>query len=322
MALSRRRFADDGWAVWITGDDTSTVYLNEWVMPKGKSYVDVGVRIRGIKATSIMNIYVPFSIVEEEIEDISLRLQDEEVVRAIFSATCLIDFKKNEHTSEVAYNARTIDIVHLHDDFCEVIPMAGNSLVVISLEKIQPYLDNDEAYFLFRLPHKSLDKMFVPRVSVKSGLDRLRDLLTSPVVLEKYGHSVRINEARLLPGEIHRIGHFHRQKLRKAVVTISIDEAYRLSDANCYRIRRVEEPLYKNYAPAGFDCSTAITYEWSESRKTNLKGHFNFYFDIAKEEVSQVSMMIYMILLLLIGAAGSAMYDLIKLGVQFLSGLG
>ena len=28
MAKKKRKFADDGWAVWVDGDDTSTVYIN------------------------------------------------------------------------------------------------------------------------------------------------------------------------------------------------------------------------------------------------------------------------------------------------------
>ena len=41
MAKKQRKFADDGWAVWIDGDDTSTVYINDWLNPKGKSYIDI-----------------------------------------------------------------------------------------------------------------------------------------------------------------------------------------------------------------------------------------------------------------------------------------
>ena len=49
MAKKQRKFADDGWAVWIDGDDTSTIYINDWLNPKGKSYVDMAIRIRKIK---------------------------------------------------------------------------------------------------------------------------------------------------------------------------------------------------------------------------------------------------------------------------------
>ena len=37
MAKKYKKFADDGWAVWIDGDDTSTIYINDWLNPKGKS---------------------------------------------------------------------------------------------------------------------------------------------------------------------------------------------------------------------------------------------------------------------------------------------
>ena len=30
------RFADDGWAYWVAGNDTSTIYLHEWVNPNAE----------------------------------------------------------------------------------------------------------------------------------------------------------------------------------------------------------------------------------------------------------------------------------------------
>ena len=51
MASKNKRFADDGWAVWVNGDDNSTVYINDWLNPQGESYVDFAVRIRGVKAS-------------------------------------------------------------------------------------------------------------------------------------------------------------------------------------------------------------------------------------------------------------------------------
>ena len=35
------------------------------------------------------------------------------ILQATFSAVCIVDYKKNEHTSEIAYNGKTIDIVHI-----------------------------------------------------------------------------------------------------------------------------------------------------------------------------------------------------------------
>lgn len=312
MKNRRKSFADDGWAVWIDGDDVSTVYLNDWLNPGANSFVDIAVRIRGVQATRSLNVFIPFSVSREEVRDISLLLQDEHILRATFSAGCIIDYLKNDCTSEVAYNGRTIDLVHISRLGFSLKPLAGGTLLCADLEALREYLSTDEAYFLFRLPHRSLDDVFHREINVGGLLSRLRDLLTSPVHSEKYGYSVRINEARLLPPEINRVGAFHRQKLKKAVITLSISDAYEVSDRNCYRIRRLEEELYRSYVPEDFSCEDVITYQWNQTREHDLRGHFNFYFDIGRESVSRMSMLAYMIVLLLFGAGGNALWTLIQ----------
>ena len=102
MARKYKKFADDGWAVWIDGDDTSTIYINDWINPRGKSYVDMAIRIRNIKTSRFLHVYVPFSVSEDEIEDVSLLFNDTKILQATFSAACIVDFKKNAHTSEIA----------------------------------------------------------------------------------------------------------------------------------------------------------------------------------------------------------------------------
>ena len=305
MPKKHRKFADDGWAVWIDGDDTSTVYINNWLNPKGKSYVDMAIRIRGIKASKSLNVYVPFVVSLDEIEDVSLLFKDTKILQATFSAACIVDYKKNEHTSEIAYNGKTIDIVHISTLTYQTKLLADGTLMSINLEELQSFLDNDEAYFIWRMPHKSLDEIFKPHVSVGNVLGRLRDLLTTPVVSEKYGYSIRVNESRLLPEEITRIGSFHRQKLKKAVITLSIDENYELNDSGCYRTHRLEENLYEDYLPKDYNREDVITYQWNQSREYNLQGQFNFYYTIAKDSISRGSMTLYMLLLTIIGVLGN-----------------
>ena len=316
MPKKQRKFADDGWAVWIDGDDTSTVYINDWLDPKGKSYVDIAVRIRGVKVSKALHVYVPFAVGREEIEDVSLLFKDTKILQATFSAACIIDYKKNEYTSEIAYNGKTVDIVHMSAVDYKVSSLSDGTLIDVDLEGLRPFLDNDEAYFIWRMPHRSLDEIFRPRVDVKKSMGKLRDLITTPVVSEKYGYSIRINEARLLPEEITRIGAFHRQKLKKAVISISVDESYEINDYGCYRIRRLEENLYNEYLPKGYKCDDVITYQWHQSREHNFQGHFNFYYNIMRNSISKGSMFLYMVLLLVIGIFG----DMISSLVQWLIG--
>lgn len=305
MPKKHRKFADDGWAVWIDGDDTSTVYINNWLNPKGKSYVDMAIRVRGIQATKALNVYIPFVVSPDEIEDVSLLFKDTKILQATFSAACIVDYKKNEHTSEIAYNGKTIDIVHISTLTYQTKLLADGTLMNINLEELRPFLDNDEAYFIWRMPHKSLDEIFKPRVSMGNVMGRLRDLLTTPVVSEKYGYSIRVNESRLLPEEITRIGAFHRQKLKKAVITLSIDENYELNDSGCYRTHRLEENLYEDYLPKDYNREDVITYQWHQNREYNLQGQFNFYYTIAKDSISRGSMFLYMTLLTIIGVFGN-----------------
>ena len=74
---------------------------------------------------------------------------------------------------------------------------------------------------------------------------------------------------------------------------------------------RLEKDLYADYAPEGFDCDEAITYEWNESREKNLYGHFNFYFGITRETVSKSSMLLYMILLFAVGLFGNVLWEMV-----------
>ena len=312
MPKKQRKFADDGWAVWIDGDDTSTVYINDWLNPKGKSYIDIAVRIRGVKVSKALHVYVPFAVSRDEIEDVSLLFSDTKILQATFSAACIVDYKKNEHASEIAYNGKTVDIVHLSTLDYQVKRLAEGTLISADLCSLQQFIDNDEAYFIWRMPHKSLNEIFKPRMNMGNTLARLRDLITTPVVSEKYGYSIRVNESRLLPEEITRIGAFHRQKLNKAVITLSIDENYELNDSGCYRTHRLEENLYEDYLPKDYNREDVITYQWNQNRDQNLQGQFNFYYTISKNSVSRGSMLLYIILLLTIGIFGDLLSELVQ----------
>ena len=312
MSKKQKKFADDGWAIWVDGDDTSTVYINNWLNPKGKSYVDLAIRIRGVTLSKLLHVYVPFAISADEIEDVSLLFKDTKILQATFSAACIIDYKKNEHTSEIAYNGKTVDIIHISTLEYDIKPLSDGTLISVDLEKLNASLDNDEVYFIWRMPHKSLDEIFKPRVDVGNTISRLKDLITTPVISEKYGYSVRINEARLLPEEITRIGIFHRQKLKKAVITLSIDQSYELNDGGCYRIRRLEENLYKDYLPKCYKFEDVITYQWNQNRENNQQGQFNFYYNLSKDSISKSSMFIYMVLLLSVGIFGDFLAEIAK----------
>ncbi len=312
MSVTKKSFTDDGWAVWIEGNNTSKFYLNDWLNPKGESYIDVAVQIKGIKATSSLNIYIPFQVSHDEITDVSLLLNNEGILKATFNATCIIDYQKNECTSEIAYNGKTLDLIHISKLGYELKGCDDGSLLTVDLEKLQKFLANDEGYVAFRIPHKTINEAFAPKIDVSGLFNKICNLLTSPVIAENYGCSIRINEARLLPTEVNHNGAFHRQKLKKTTITVSIDEVYEVSDTSCYRIRKLEKALYNNYMPEQMPKEDVITYQWTESLEENTKGRFNFFFSIKRSSISQTSMFIYILLALILGVISSTFCDLVK----------
>ena len=312
MAKKQRKFVDDGWAVWTDGDDICTIYLHDWLNPKGNSYVDLAIRIRNVKVSTRMRVYVPFDVSREEIDDVSLLFNDTKILQAVFGAACIVDYKKNEVTSEIAYIGKTVDIIHISTFDYQLSALSNGTLIDIDLKALQPFIDNDEAYLVWRMPHKSLDKLFKSRVGAGSLMSRFRDLVSSPMLSEKHGYSVRVNEPRLLPEEITRVGSFHRQKLNKAVITISVCEDYDINDDGCYRIRHLESELYNNYIPKGYKTDDVISYQWNQNRETNLQGQFNFYYNISRDSISAISMTIYMILLMALAVAGEILGDIAK----------
>ena len=318
MAKKQRKFVDDGWAIWTDGDDICTIYLQDWLNPRGKSYVDLAIRIRNSRGNTRMRVYVPFDVSREEIDDVSLRFNNTKILQAIFGSACIVDYKKNEFTSEIAYIGKTVDIVHLSTLNYQISPLSSGTLIDVDFNALQPYLDNDEAYFIWRMPHKSLDNLFGSRVGAGSVMTRFRDLITSPMLSEKNGYSVRINEPRLLPEEITRVGSFHRQKIKKAVVTITVSEDYDINDEGCYRIRHLEEDLYEGYIPEKYEAEDVISYQWHQDRESNLQGQFNFYYNITKDAINGKTMTVYMILLMLLAVCGEILGDIAKtlLGMQ------
>ena len=318
MAKKQRKFVDDGWAIWTDGDDICTTYLHDWLSPKGDSFVDLAIRVHNVKADTRMRVFIPFSVSREEIEDVSLLFNDTKILQAVFGSACIVDYKKNDFTSEIAYLGKTVDILHINTLNYQLSELSDGSLLDIDFKALQPYIDNDEAYLIWRMPHKSLDKLFKSRVGAGNIATQLRDLITSPMLSEKHGYSVRINESRNLPEEITRVGSFHRQKLKKAVITISVSEDYDINDEGCYRIRHLEEDLYGKYIPNKYRTDDVISYQWHQNRESNLQGQFNFYYNITKDTISGASMTVYMILLMALAVAGEILGDFAKtlLGLQ------
>ena len=103
-----------------------------------------------------------------------------------------------------------------------------------------------------------------------------------------------------------------------SILNYSVGEDYDINDEGCYRIRHLEDELYREYIPNKYKTDDVISYQWHQNRDTNLQGQFNFYYNITKNSISGGSMTVYMILLMLLAVMGEILGDFAKtlLGLQ------
>ncbi len=311
MSNKIKKFTDDGWGLWIDGDRTSTLYLNEWVNPRSKSYVDISTRVYDAKNVKKVNYFIPFHIDENELTDLSDMLGDNSILQALFNTNGNVDSEKNKFTSELSYDGRCVSLINISREFTDIRTVEYGTVVSFDFEYIKEYITADEAYIIFRIPHKTLNAIFGLKKEVSGAFERFIELVQSPVISENFGYSVRINEARRLPQELNKIAILQQQRIKKALVTITIPEDYEVNDSACYRIRFLEDDLMKNYIPEKFP-HEAITYQWVEEKSDKQKSHYNFYFKFARSIVNKTSVLIYFFLLFLVGLLGSFLWDFIK----------
>ena len=283
------------------------------ILTSGRNYVDVSVRVYGAKVTKTVNFFIPFVVERNEITDLSYMLSDGSALRALFNTNGKINSEKTKYTSELSYDNRTVSLINFTDDFTTIKSVSYGTVITVNFEFIKDCITSDEAYIIFRIPHKTLDKIFASTINVVGIFSKIKLLIQSPIISKKYGYSIRINEARLLPPEINAIEVLQEQRIRKALVTISLGDEYDMNESSCYRIRRLEAELNRTYAPEGYDCTDVITYQWVEERTLNMKAHYNFYFTMEHNEISKSSMFFYLIIVLLLGVADGIIYDLLKL---------
>ena len=115
MASKNKKFVYDGWAVWIEGEDVSTVYLNDWIDPKGHSYIDIAVKIKGISKSRSLNIFIPFDIEREEIKATDEEVEKRVEEMATAQGKPVPDVKKNINARQLDYIKNDIIIKKFFD---------------------------------------------------------------------------------------------------------------------------------------------------------------------------------------------------------------
>ena len=318
MAADTKRFVDDGWAVWTDENCKTAVYFTEWLNPKGENYVDVGVWIYGLDKPVDMHVFVPFPVEFSDICDLSHVLFTEQGAKAVFNTAFQAEKGASGRCSRFVYDKKTVDLLHVTADTIRLESVGGGSILTARIAENTADFTSDEIYMLIRLPHKNLNELFRAKPHTKLEKDSLKELITSPMVTQRFGYSLGLNEERILPKELSANLKIRAQNIEKSQLTLMIDEDYELNDGSCSRIRHSDGAAYAGYSPKDFEERNFVCYQWKQGRAGEKKSHSNFYVTVQNSFISKKSVLVYGLILMFTSILGSAAYDLIKLLFELL----
>ena len=318
MATDTKRFVDDGWSVWTDENYKTAIYFTEWLNPRGENYVDVGVWVYGMENPCDIHIFVPFPVELSDICDLSSVLSTTSGAKAVFNTPFQAEKGAAGHCSRFVYDEKPVDLLHFSPDTLRLERVADGTLLTARILEWKTEFQSDEIYVFFRLPHKSLNELFKAKPHTKLEKDSLKELITSPIVTQRFGYTLGVNEERILPQAILGNEKIRGQDIQRTQLTLIIDEDYEVNDGGCNRIRHSDGSAYAGYAPADFEKRNIVCYQWRQGRAGEKKSHSSFFTVIQNSFISRKSVLVYGLILMFTSILGSAAYDLIKLLIESL----
>lgn len=310
--MTTKTLHDEGFAFWIESKDnirkSLDIHINEWFSPKKQSYLDIGLRVYYANNINKIGIFIPFYIKQDEITDLYDLMCNSNISRIIFNSDCEVTNSTTKSISEIKYNSRHESLVELNFLSIDTKYIRLNSnettsgtVIYFYIDKVQYEFQVDELYIRFRIPHKSIEKLFYSK-------SNLFTYLTSPERSCEYNYVLRVNEVRTLNKEIRTLLNNNKTKINKVIVSASISQKFDICDDRCYRIRALENFLCENYLPDDFYTDNTLSYQWIPSGKE----HFYINIKIRKNSISIMSVLGYLIIAILLSMFCSAIWDIIK----------
>ncbi|MDE7245139.1 MAG: hypothetical protein K2O18_14365 [Oscillospiraceae bacterium] len=310
--------SDDSFAVWLEYTPlTATnlialksklfpskidIHINEWIMKNSQTtaFIDFGIRIYNPKSVNTIGFFVPYSIEEHEVEDLTSHLQNEETARGIFNANCTINIHRETGILDLEYGIHKSNATTLPR---RVAPSHSGTKIYFDLTSIKKRITRDEFYFRFRIPHNTLATLLRKH---KKTTNLLLSFFASPIIKEDYIYIIRVNEMRTLPDDIRFNPTLQKQKINLVRVLLAFNGDLQIDSSSCYRLRKVEN-LLEHYVPKNFNCEDSVVYHWLS--ENNPKNYYNFTFSFRKETINKLSLGVYASFVIVLSMLASLLFS-------------
>lgn len=306
----RNQFINDNFAIILKGSlekYSYDVHINDWVVYPHGSYIDFGLRIHNILFVKSFSMYIPYIISINDIQDLSPLFGNEKIARALTNTSANITASTSSPIIEINYYGLTESIIFLSILDLSICPCDTGTIINLSFDKAHEYIKNNNGYIRFRIPHKSLDSIFA------SKKHDYKFNLNSPIITDKYQHTIKINEFRSLPPEIRHEFSVNKQCIKKGHFFLTTTENLYTDENICENIRPLEYDLFNAYIPHTFKSSNTFVYQWVRRPQKYLT--FSFKCSISKIKIS--SIFIYSIIIIFLSICANLLFELLKLTPLF-----
>lgn len=303
---TKNQFVNDNFAIFLDGVLDSykcDINISDWLIYPTGSCIDLGIRIYNISNVNSLYVYVPYKITPSDIQDLAPFFGDEKVARAITNTYASITTSTSASIIEIKYLKRTDIVVFITMLECTLQTCENGTIICFSFDKIHSSIKENSCYITFRIPHKSLNKVFThKKTDYKFSFD-------SPIITYNYQHTIKINEFRALPLKVRQMLSLKKQCINKVLFFLTSVDKINISNNNCEIIRPLEHNLLESYIPQTFKTSNSYVYQWMKfSHK-----YSSFSFKFSTYKIKFVSLLIYSLIIISLTILGNILWELIKL---------
>ena len=270
-----------------------------------KQFMDIGLKVFGIKKARELKIYLPFKIYKHEIIALSGRLS-KELVGAVFNADLSITETVNSKVAKITdekgvpqFNIYSIDT----KNDIKVSRKYDGSIISMDVNKILP---DEPIYYRIRINSSGLDKLNVVYRLKSSWLEHFS---TNTELVD-----FRVNEKRILGDtlleEMNR-GDAVVFKVVDFFVMREFTYDYVSSIKELHRSRLIEEDVWQAYVGDDCDCSKIIAYQLKWEKKDKVIPGFNAFIKYKFLESNWITIGRFICILLGIGLVGGFLATLI-----------
>lgn len=301
-------------------------HINLWNL-KGKDkriapFIDFGIGIKNYRTIQKLIILFPFSFDEQGLIDLYKQVKEPSIARLIFNeVACEVASKdqymiiesNNFENPRLLINIKNQDGLANHVGLSQISQLEMTELCIDFEEvgKDGKFYQYEDIYIRFRIKSPNIKKILFCPVSKKNWF--LESGFVETQIID-----IKINKERNLPHDICRNMRLNNynfapfDKIHLLVMSDSCDDVGTFGNI-IYDCRKLEEHEWDAYLGNAYDATNVLAYHWKEKCIGDDKiSDFSKLIRISSATTNRKVIFVYMLIVIVLGAAGSGLFEVIK----------